>query len=183
MHYSIYYRVKDFLIIDFPRFIKNIWKFRKALWNHRWYDYSGTLQFLEIGIGDISSTLKQKGIEVEYSRNKKVIKMERVVEILTNIREYRYFDIVEGEMGRKYNGHKIEFVPLEENPDLFELVDYDTDEQREFNTQYYARVTELENQEWIELWEILKGQDYDKFDKTQDWDNQFDGSGMRGWWD
>ena len=86
-------------------------------------------------------------------------------------------------MGRKYNGHKIEFVPLEENPDLFELVDYDTDEQREFNTRYYARVTELENQEWIELWEILKGQDYDKFDKTQDWDNQFDGSGMRGWWD
>jgi len=109
--------------------------------------------------------------------------MNRVVEILKNIRENRYFDIVEKELGRGYNTKNIEFVPLEDKPDYFELVDYDSDEEKEFNDKYFNRVTELENQEWIELWEILKGQDFDKFDKTKDWDDQFDGSGMRGWWD
>jgi hypothetical protein len=183
MKYSIYYRVKDFLIIEFPQFIKNIWKFRKALWRHRWYDYSGALHFLEIGVQDIASNVKAKGIEVGYSRDKKVVKMERVVEILTNIREDRYFDIIEEELGRGYNTGNIKFIPYESMPDHYEMVDYDSEEEREFNSKYFERVTELENQQWDELWNILKGQDYDKFDKQKDWDDQFDGSGMRGWWD
>ena len=34
-----------------------------------------------------------------------------------------------------------------------------------------------------ELFVILKGQDYTKFDKDIDWYEQFDGSGIKGWWD
>jgi hypothetical protein len=37
--------------------------------------------------------------------------------------------------------------------------------------------------EWEELWIIIQGQDYTKFDKDIDWYEQFDGTGLRGWWD
>ena len=47
----------------------------------------------------------------------------------------------------------------------------------------FDRAREIERQEWDELFTILKGQDYTKFDKDVDWDEQFDGSGIKGWWD
>jgi hypothetical protein len=181
--YTWYDELRIFLFKDLPNFFKNIWRFRKALWNHHWWDYSGTLKFIEISTEHMAKNLKEKGNEIELSRFKKVDKMNRAIEILKNIRESRYFDIVEKELGRSYNTKNIEFVPLEDNPDYFEMVDYDSDEEKEFNKKYFERVTELENEEWNELWEILKGQDYEKFDKEKDWDDQFDGSGMRGWWD
>ncbi len=102
---------------------------------------------------------------------------------LLYIYEDRYFHIVEEELGRGYNTGNIKFIPYESILDHYEMIDYDSQEEREFHNKYFERVTELENQQWDELWEILKGQDYDKFDKQKDWDDQFDGSGMRGWWD
>jgi hypothetical protein len=181
--YTWYDETKRFLFKDIPNFLGNIWRFRKALWNHHWWDYSGTLKFIELSTEHMAKNLKVNGNEVEKPRFKKIDKMNRVVEIIKNIRENRYFDIVEKELGRRYNTKNIQFVPLEDNPDYFEMVDYDSDEEKEFNNKYFERVTELENEEWNELWEILKGQDYKKFDKEKDWDDQFDGSGMRGWWD
>ena len=44
-------------------------------------------------------------------------------------------------------------------------------------------VEEIEKQEWNELFQILKGQDYAKFNKKTDWNEQFDGTGLKGWWD
>jgi|688.fasta_scaffold309554_2 hypothetical protein len=181
--YTWYDRTRRFLFREIPNFFKNIWKFRKALWNHHWWDYSGTLQFIEISVEDMSKNLKEKGNEVEISRLKKVVKMNRVVEILKNIREERYFDIVEVEMGYSPYHENPKFVPVEDNPDFFELVDYRTEEEKELNQKYYNRINELEEQEWQELWSILRGQDYKKFDVEKDWDEQFDGSGMKGWWD
>jgi hypothetical protein len=113
--YNWYDRVHSYLFRDLPNFFKNIWKFRKALWGHKWWDYYGTLFFIEIGVEDISKNLKTKGNEVEHSRFKKFEKMKRVVEILKNMREYRYHDIVEVEMGRKYDTKNIKFVPFEGN--------------------------------------------------------------------
>jgi hypothetical protein len=182
--YTWFDRTRRFIFREIPNFFINIYKFRKALWNHHWWDYSGTLQFIEISTEHMAKNLKEKGNEVELPRFKKVDKMNRAVEILKNIRESRYFDIVEKEMD--YDPfYKInpKFVPIEGNPNLFELVDYNTEEEKELNGKYYNRVNELEEQEWRELWNILRGQDYKKFDKDKDWDEQFDGSGMRGWWD
>ena len=47
----------------------------------------------------------------------------------------------------------------------------------------FDRAREIEEEQWAELYEILKGQDYTKFDKEVDWYKQFDGTGLRGWWD
>ena len=174
--------LKETLFYDFPNFIHNIWKFRKALWNHHSWDYAGTLEFIEIGVSDISKNIENRSNEVAESRLKKVKQMNRAVEILTNIREDRYFDLVEAEMGRKYNTDKIKFVESEDYPSYYELIDFDTKEEKEFNSSYFKRVRELEETEWFELWQILCGQDYKKFNPEADWEEQFDGSGIKCWW-
>lgn len=181
--YTYFDRMRRFLFRDLPNFFKNIYRFRKALWNHHWWDYHGTLLFIQTGVDDIAKNLETKGIEVDVSRLKKVAKMKRVSEILKNITEDRYFDIVEIEMGRTYDSSGIDFVEIDDEPELYELVDNNAIEQKEFNKKFFERVRELEELEWNELWTILKGQDYKQFSKEKDWDDQFDGSGMRGWWD
>jgi hypothetical protein len=70
--YTWFGRTKRFLMRDLPNFFRNIYKFRKALWNHHWWDYSGTLEFIEIGVNDIAKGVEKKGVEVEHSRMKKV---------------------------------------------------------------------------------------------------------------
>jgi hypothetical protein len=181
--YTWFDRTRRLIFREIPNFFINIYKFREALWRHHWWDYSGTLHFIEIGVNDIAKNLEKKGSEVEHSRMKKVDKMKRLVEILRNQREDRYFDIVEKEMNYEPFRNEPKLVPTIENPNLFELVDYSSEEEKEMNRKYYTRVNELEAWEWNELWEILKGQEYSEFDKEKDWDDQFDGSGMRGWWD
>jgi hypothetical protein len=168
---------------DFPNFFKNIWKFRTALWNHHWWDYSGTLEFIEIGINDMAKNISIKGIEVNSSRMKKVTKMRRVVEILRNIREDRYFDIVETEMGRGLNGFNYDFTPSEDYPGYFEMVDNDTEEEQDFKHRYFDRMRELEKKEWDELWNLLKGQDLSSLSEKESYDDHYDGSGLLGWWD
>ena len=32
---------------DIPKFIKNVWRFRKELWRHRWWDHDFTLMILK----------------------------------------------------------------------------------------------------------------------------------------
>ena len=83
----------------------------------------------------------------------------------------------------------------EKNEKLYRLVDKETDEEREHNSKVFDRTRELEEQEWNELWQILKGQDieeYKEFEKTLTEEQKketdqyykwFDGSGLRGWWD
>jgi hypothetical protein len=181
--YTYFDRTRRFLFRDLPNFFNNIWKFRKSLWNHQWWDYSGTLDFIEIAVGDIANGIEKKGIEVEDSRMKKVAKMRRVVEIIKNIREDRYFDIVEKELGRGlYNNH-FDFEPYDDEPDLYEIVDKSSEEEKKFNREFFERVAILEEMEWRELLEILKGQDLKRFDKEKDFDEEFDGSGLRSWWD
>jgi hypothetical protein len=59
----------------------------------------------------------------------------------------------------------------------------------------FDRSQEIEEQEWKELWRIFEGQDsneYKEFLKQHSpeeqgkrdlWNDWFDGSGMKGWWD
>jgi hypothetical protein len=79
--------------------------------------------------------------------------------------------------------HDWEFEPVPDKPGYSQLVDNDTDEEKEHNKKVFNRAREIGEQEWNELFEILKGQDTSKFDKDIDWYKQFDGSGLRGWWD
>lgn len=176
------YKVYSFFRYDLPRFFKNIWKFRKALYNHYWFDHHGTLMFMEIGLTDIANNIEKRGIEVDSSRLKKVEKMRRAIQLIKNYNEDLYIEMAEKELGELVM-HDWEFKPTDDNPDLFELVDKDTPEEKEHNRKVFDRAREIGEQEWKELFSILEGQNYTKFDDNKDFDNQFDGSGLRGWWD
>jgi hypothetical protein len=176
------YKVYSFFRYDLPRFLKNIWKFRKALYNHYWFDHHGTLMFMEIGLTDIANKIEKHGIEVESSRLKKVEKMRRVIQLIKNYNEDLYIEMAEKELG-KLVLHEWEFEPSTDHPDCYQLIDKDTPEEKEHNRKVFDRAIEIGEQEWAELWNIIKGQDYSKFDENIDFDNQFDGSGLRGWWD
>jgi len=181
-HNTWWYKTYELFRYDLPRFFKNVWTFRKALWNHYWFDHHGTLMFLEIGLTNISDTVEKYGHEVDESRLKKVAAMRRVVELIKNYNEDNYIDMAEKELGNLIL-HDWEFEPVPDKPGYSQLVDNETDEEKKHNRKVFERATEIQEQEWSELFVILKGQDYTKFDKDIDWDEQFDGSGLRGWWD
>ena len=57
---------------DIPLFFKNIWRFRKELYNHQWWDYRFTLEMLYRSLSIMVVKLEKDGIEVDSSRMKKV---------------------------------------------------------------------------------------------------------------
>jgi hypothetical protein len=175
---------------DLPRFFKNIWKFRKGLWNHYWFDHHGTLKFLEIGLTDMADRIEKDGMEVDSSRLKKVTKMRRAVELIKNYNESNYIDMAEKELGNLIS-RDWEFEDIEDKPGFSRLLDNNTEEEKVHNRKVFNRAAEIEEKEWKELFEILKGQSHSEYlmflDKSEDkksaWDIWFDGSDLRGWWD
>ena len=181
-HNTWWYKTYELFRYDLPLFFKNVWTFRKALWNHHWFDHHGTLMFLETGLTHISDTVEKYGHEVDEGRLKKVDAMRRAIQLIQNYNNDSYIDMAETELG-KLILHDWEFESVPDKPEYSQLVDKDTPEEKEHNKKVFDRAHEIEKQEWDELFVILKGQDYTKFDENIDWDKQFDGSGLRGWWD
>ena len=73
------------------------------------------------------------------------------------------------------------------------MIDNETQEQTIHNRKVFKLASTIDDREWRELWNIFKGQsilDFKKYMKTLPkeeqataWDNWFNGSDMRGWWD
>lgn len=179
---SWWYKSYELFRYDLPRFFKNIWTFRKALWSHYWFDHHGTLKFVEIGLTNISDTVEKYGNEIDESRLKKVAAMRRAIELIRNYNQDNYLEMAEKELGEIIL-HDLEFEPVDGMPGYSRLVDKDTEEDKVHNRKLFDRAREIENQEWDELFTILKGQDTSKFDIKKDWYKQFDGSGIKNWWD
>lgn len=177
-----WYKTYELFRYDLPRFLGNVWTFRKALWNHYWFDHHGTLMFIETGLTHISDTVEKYGMEVDESRLKKVEKMRRAIELIRNYNQDNYIDMAEKELGELIT-YDWEFEPVPEQPGYSRLIDKESPEEKEHNKKVFVRAREIGEQEWNELFEILKGQDTSTFDKEKDFNKQFDGSGMRSWWD
>ena len=114
--------------------------------------------------------------------------MYRAAFLMERMIEDDFIEIAERELGELQNTH-IEFEETED--DMWRLKESDTPEQQAHNRKVFARAREIEEQMWEELWSILEGQKMSHFEMFQDkakdkenaWDNWFDGSDLRGWWD
>jgi hypothetical protein len=188
-----YWKTWDFLRYDLSRFFRNIWKFRKAIYNYRWYSgHHGILPFIETAVTDISTNVDIRGNEIRETSEKKVAKMKRASEIMRHFIEEDFVDLAEKELGPLFR-YDWEFEDVPEKPGFVQIVEKETIEEKAHNSKVYARAREIEAQMWKELWKIFEGQDPDSFEPSPDganhnesydhWKNQFDGSGMRGWWD
>jgi hypothetical protein len=131
---------------------------------------------------DMANNLEVKGNEIEEVRMKKVEKIRRAVQLLNNFRDDDFIELAETELGAELVTN-YEFVKIKDS-DNYEMVDLAPEEDQEMNKKIFERSRQLEEQYWSELWDILKGnQNYEDFDKDVDFYKQFNGTGMRGWWD
>lgn len=192
-HESKIYKFYSFFRYDIMRFIKNVWRFRKALSRHYWWDHHGTLMFVEIGLSHMSENIEKRGMEIEVPRMKKVASMKRAVQIIKNYNEDIFIEMAESELGPLHL-HDWEFEEIPDKPGFSRLVEKETEEEKKHNRKVFNRARQIEEQEWKELFRILKGQDMSEYRKiyknaTEEerkgdlWNNWFNGSGLKGWWD
>lgn len=160
---------------DIPLFFKNVWRFRKELYNHQWWDYRYTLEMMYRSLSIMVVKLEKDGIEEDVSRMKKVAKIKRALELLKHKLDDDYVERAEAEFGEIQSG-PFEFEKMEDgNYQLVDLI-IETASVRKHNRKVFKRASDIEEKEWKELWDIFKGK------KFTTWDD-FDGSDLRGWWD
>ena len=158
---------------DIPLFFKNVWRFRKELYNHQWWDYRFTLEMLYRSLSIMEKGMSEKGIEVAETRNIKLIKMRRALELLKHKLDDDYIERAEAELG-ELNHSGFEFEKTEEGN--YRLIDNDTPADKKHASKVYKRARVIEDKEWKELWDIFKGRKFTTWEK-------YDGSDLRGWWD
>ena len=159
---------------DIPLFFKNVWRFRKELYNHQWWDYRFHLEMMYRSLSIMEKGMSEKGIEVTETRDVKVQKMRRALELLKHKLDDDYIERAELELG-ELTHKSIEFEPIE-GTDSYRLVDSDTPAEKKHARKVYKRARVIEDVEWKELWDIFKGKKFTTWEK-------YDGSDLRGWWD
>ena len=184
------YKVWEFFRRGIPTFIGNIWKFRRELYSHQWYDYRYTLEMLRRSLVIMEKNLQAKGIEEPLNRAKKLNKIRRAIKLLTNRLDDNYIDQAEAQLGKLFLKEP-EFEPTENG--LYRLIDNQTKEETTHNVKVFRLSSTIDDREWRELWNIFKGQsmiDFKKYmkelpkeEQTKAWEMWYNGSDMRGWWD
>ncbi len=184
------WKVWEFIRRGIPTFFGNIWRFRKELYNHQWWDYRYTLEMLHRSLTIMVDKLEIYGIEEDLSRDKKVAKIKRAIQLLDNRLNDNYIEQAESILG-KLPDNPFEFAKTEDGN--YRLVDNDSKEEKEHSRKVFKLAQSIDDREWRELWNIFKGQsilDYKKHLKTLSkeqketaWNEWFNGSDMRGWWD
>jgi hypothetical protein len=187
------WKVWEFITITIPLFFKNIWRFRKELARHNWWDYTYTLEILYRSLSIMVVKLEKDGIEEDVCRMKKVNAIKRVLELLRHKLDDDYVDRAELKLG-KVNWKPIEFKPTKNG--LYEMIDNETPAERKHLRKVFQYASKLENEEWAEIWEtiggnqsiseykkLLKGKTPAELLKHNLWNEWYNGSDMRGWWD
>ena len=189
---NIFIDIWEFFRYDLPYFFKNICYFRKEMWKHRKWDYHYSLILFRKSLTMLRD-VKINDHEIEDTKNKKILQMNRVIQILDNIIDDNYIEMAEKESNKEIVYRGFEFIPIE-NSEYFEMKDDLTESESESNRTIYTLSNTIGENEWNELWDILKGKDYESFIRTKEYDELsdedkektfndiYDGSDLRGWW-
>ncbi len=172
-HQSPIYRTYYLFRYGLPAFIKNIWRLRRELWSHRWWDYHFTLRILKRSLEIQEKGMTLRGREESISLERRLVKMRRAIELLQNKIEDNYIERTEEKHGKLV----LKEWKFEESENgSYVLVDEDTEEEKKHNRMIFKKAHDLEQKEWEELWEIIKGKKWKEY-------KDYDGSDLRGWWD
>ena len=180
-----HWKLWDLFRYDIPRFFRNLWLFRKNLWNHTWYNGdSSVLPWVKTAVDDMAWRIEKYGHEVDESRMKKVVKMRRLSYLIDVCVKDEFIDEAEKELGFKYVYYPFEFEEVLGNDKVYTLKQNETPEDKENNSKLLNRSHEIQKEYWEELCAIIKGPDYDVMRASdEDWDKLYDGSDLRAWWD
>lgn len=175
MQQTWWYKTYQTIRYDIPHFIKNIYRFRKELYSHNWWDYRYTLNMLERSLTIMEAGLSTKGWEVSETREPKVKAIRRALELLKNNREDNYTDRAEEELGEL----RLSDWVFEESEDGGHvLADTETKQDKAHNRRVFKRAVAIEKAEWNELWSLIKGTKY-----SNKYGPEYDCTDMRSWWD
>ena len=180
-----HWKLWDLFRYDIPRFFRNLWLFRKNLWNHTWYNGdSSVLPWVKTAVDDMAWRIEKYGHEVDESRLKKVAKMRRLSYLIDVCVKDEFIDEAEKELGFKYVYYPFEFEEVLGNDKAYTLKQNETPEDKENNSKLLNRSHEIQKEYWEEICAIIKGPDYDAMRASdEDWDKLYDGSDLRAWWD
>ena len=174
---TLRYKIWEFFRRGIPTFFKNIWKFRKELYSHDWWDYTFTLEILYRSLVIMEDGMSKKGTEVAETRNVKVKQIRRAIELLKHKLDDDYLERVEAELGPiNYTNFFDDKNWKKLEGGNYELIDNDTPEEKKHGRKVFKTARKLEEKEWKELWTIIKG------NKFTTWE-EFDGTDLRNWWD
>ena len=174
---TLRYKIWEFFRRGIPTFFKNIWKFRKELYSHDWWDYTFTLEILYRSLVIMEEGMSKKGMEVAETRNVKLKQIRRAIELLKHKLDDDYLERVEAELGPiNYTNFLDEKNWKKLEGGNYELIDTDTPEEKKHSRKVFKAAHKLEAKEWKELWTIIKG------NKFTSWE-EFDGTDLRNWWD
>ncbi len=169
------YKTYSLFRYDIPLFVKNVWRFRKELANHQWWDYRFNLEMLYRSLSITYEGMKNGGYEVRETREPKVKAMARALELLKHRLDDDYVDRAEAELGELIM-HDWEFEDVDGGN--YRLVDKETKKEKAHNRRVFKRALLIETQEWKELWSIIHGTKNSKI-----YGEGYDGSDLRSWWD
>ena len=167
-----WYKTYDIIRYGIPEFLRNVYRFRKQLWNHRWWDYHFTLQMFKRSLEIQEKGMREKGIEESAALQKKLYKMKRAIQIMERVMDPTegYITLAEKQLGKKSSWSDEGWTFFSEK----------SDEQRDDDKAILELAHQLEDAEWKELWEIMKGPNYKEI---KDFQKEYDGSDLRAWWD
>jgi hypothetical protein len=186
----IHWRIYDFFRYDLIRFFRNLWLFRKNLWNYNNYNGANSiLPWVKTSLDDIVGYIEKYGHEESKSRAKKVEKMKRLSYLLDVFLKDDYIKLATEELGPIYNT-EIVFEPTGDGVS-YEMIDKGSPEEKKHNIKVIKRSKEIEEKHWREIIDIIKGPDYEKiynelenfYSELENFEDQYDGSDMRSWWD
>jgi hypothetical protein len=192
--YGRIWRTWDFIRYDIPNFLKNVWVFRAELTRAWDWDSMSSLSFMKLHLSRVADYLEVHGNEVPESRLKKVEKIRRAVKLLDLHIDEKFIEWAEQEMGETLVDSQIYFEKIEGSSNSI-MKDRLTDDEKAHNGRIYNRAQEIAKDTWLELFEIIRGQDLKVYSVLVDlykndeakmatlWDNWFDGSGIKHWWD
>jgi len=169
------YKTYSLFRYDIPLFVKNVWRFRKELANHQWWDYRFNLEMLYRSLSITYEGMKNGGYEVRETREPKVKAMARALELLKHRLDDDYVDRAEAELGELIM-HDWEFEEADDGN--YRLVDKETKKEKAHNRRVFKRALVIETKEWKELWSIIHGTK-----KSKIYGEGYDGSDLRSWWD
>lgn len=185
-----WYKTYSFIRYGIIRFTRNIWLFRKELYEYQKWDWRYQIMLLRRGLELESKYIKKYGLEIDESRLKKVEMMNRAIEILKWHEDDLFLELAEKELGYEYILNDFEFKEADQsilNQEItkgekyYQLINNSTDEEKEKNNKLSKLSDKLQVDSFNELLIILKGQDFKKFNTNIDWNKQFDGSGLQNW--
>jgi len=180
-----YWKTWDLFRYDIPRFFRNLWLFRKNLWNHTWYNGdSSVLPWVKTAVDDMAWRIEKYGHEVDESRLKKVAKMRRLSYLIDVCVNDTIIEEAEKELGFEYVYYPFEFEEISGSEDLYQLKQNENPTDKENNSKILKRSHQIQKEYWEELCAIIKGPDYDELRNSEEgWDEKYDGSDLRAWWD